>query len=590
MDDRLARLESQVGELARSLRDVEQRLLRLEDGLTIAPESVRAAAAPASPGDAPEAPEKVDFVAVLALVGRTLLGLAGAYLLRAFTSEGLLPQTAGVAAGLAYAFLWIVLADLAGGRGRAVSAAFHGASGALIAIPLIWETTVRFELLSPRAAAAALAILTALSLITARRRNLRSLAWIVSLGAGICALMLGGTAHAPVPFTAFLVFLGIATLWLVRDRPWRVLPWVTAALADLAVLLLTVEAPIAKGLASTGGVLSLQLALFALYAVSFVALAHLRRREIGILGAVQTAAVVVVGYGGAVRLTGSLAPPGAVGPTGAVASTAALLGAASCLFAVILYGIAFLVIDRERQRNVFFYSGLAFALVLGGSHLLLPRPAFVASLLAVLSAGLGSRFSRRVLSLQAALYALAASAASGLLRVAGYAWTASAAKSWPQLSPEALLALAAIAVCLAFPLRGNLAFWRRYAGLPTLILLALAIWAGGGTVIRTLTEGLGPLADPAILATVRTAVLAAAALALAVLPPPRGPEGTALPPPTEGAAREASRLVYPVLFLGAVKLLVEDFSAGRPETLFLSLAFYGGALILAPRLRRPASV
>ena len=50
--------------------------------------------------------------------------------------------------------------------------------------------------------------------------------------------------------------------------------------------------------------------------------------------------------------------------------------------------------------------------------------------------------------------------------------------------------------------------------------------------------------------------------------------------------REASWLVYPVLALGALKLLVEDFPAGRPMTLLVALALYGGALIAAPRLRR----
>ena len=50
---------------------------------------------------------------------------------------------------------------------------------------------------------------------------------------------------------------------------------------------------------------------------------------------------------------------------------------------------------------------------------------------------------------------------------------------------------------------------------------------------------------------------------------------------------EAAWLVYPVLIVGGGKLLLEDFPNGRPATLVLSLTLYGGALILAPRLRRP---
>jgi hypothetical protein len=48
--------------------------------------------------------------------------------------------------------------------------------------------------------------------------------------------------------------------------------------------------------------------------------------------------------------------------------------------------------------------------------------------------------------------------------------------------------------------------------------------------------------------------------------------------------REAAWLLYPVLIAGGLKLFIEDLPTSRPATLFLALAFYGGALILAPRL------
>ncbi len=41
-----------------------------------------------------------------------------------------------------------------------------------------------------------------------------------------------------------------------------------------------------------------------------------------------------------------------------------------------------------------------------------------------------------------------------------------------------------------------------------------------------------------------------------------------------------------MLVAGGFKLLAEDFPAGRPLTLLVALALYGGALILAPRLGR----
>jgi hypothetical protein len=45
-------------------------------------------------------------------------------------------------------------------------------------------------------------------------------------------------------------------------------------------------------------------------------------------------------------------------------------------------------------------------------------------------------------------------------------------------------------------------------------------------------------------------------------------------------------LLYPVLGLGAVKLVLDDLRRGRPATLFLSFVLYGAALILAPRIAR----
>jgi len=76
-----------------------------------------------------------------------------------------------------------------------------------------------------------------------------------------------------------------------------------------------------------------------------------------------------------------------------------------------------------------------------------------------------------------------------------------------------------------------------------------------------------------LLAAVRTAVLAGMAVVLAGL----------------GGRRswpELRWLVYATLAAGAVKLLVEDLGQGRPITLFVAFALYGGALVAVPRLMR----
>jgi hypothetical protein len=590
VEERLAQLESRVATLEGSMRELLERLGSLEaHGPPAA--AVPAAAAPEAEPPEAAAAEVVtetavaetapadtttgdttagdtavtDLATILSLIGRTLIGLAGGYLLRMLTSGGQLPEMAGVAAALGYAVLWLVLADRDGARGRRASAAFHGATATLLAIPLIWETTTRFELLPPAAGAAVLAAFTAFGVTVAWRRELRSVAWLVSVGAGFAGLFLGGHTDHPAPFTGFLVALGIATLAASSHRGWGALPWLTAFLADVSVLLLlTFEDPVEEGLATAGAVLLVHLALGALYAGAFAFLAASEGRALPLLAWPQTAAALAVGWAGAVPAARHL--PGAV----TTLAAAAVVAAGGAYF----YGL--LKLPRERRRDVLFLTSLLGApLLLLGSGLLLPRPALFWALLALAGAWLGYRAERLTPSLHGAVYALAAVADSGLLGAATWALGAAADAPWPPLTAGELLALAAIIACLAFPVRADFAFWRRFSALPRLVLLLLAVWGTGGVLVRLAVPLIagepGSGADPAIVAAVRTAVLAAAAMLLAWAG-------------RSSRLREASWLVYPVLLLGAVKLLVEDFPAGRASTLFVALALYGTALILAPRL------
>ena len=79
-------------------------------------------------------------------------------------------------------------------------------------------------------------------------------------------------------------------------------------------------------------------------------------------------------------------------------------------------------------------------------------------------------------------------------------------------------------------------------------------------------------ADAGAQAVARSAVLVALVLALAWLAPRGQPE--------------LAPLVYPLVAIGALKLLLQDLQAGRPATLVASFGLYGALLILLPRLQR----
>jgi hypothetical protein len=115
---------------------------------------------------------------------------------------------------------------------------------------------------------------------------------------------------------------------------------------------------------------------------------------------------------------------------------------------------------------------------------------------------------------------------------------------------------------------------RMYTGF-SLALSALLVWHAAGLTAGALTgllQQIGyPAARSAYSPTVRTAVITLGAMALA-WSSKRWPQA------------ELSHLAYPLMMLGAYKLVVQDLREERTMALFLSLLLYGGALIVLPRL------
>lgn len=570
MDDRLERLESRVQQLETAIRNLAPRLDALEDRLRGASRGAEgdAAATALPPVREPAAPQAqtVDHVGALSLVGRTFMVMAGAYLLRALTESGALPNWAGIALGLAYAITWTIAADRAGQQ-RPLSAVFHGLASVMIAFPILWEATAKFKLFSAPVSAAALATVAALMLTVAWRRSLRPVAWFATLGALATAIVLFAQTGAIVPYAFVLIALGVGTLWLGYDREWVTLRWPVAIVADVVVVGLTSRA--LAGHESPGITILVQLLLLSAYLASVAARTLVKGRDVIPFEIAQTAAGLVIGLGGAIAIVRS------------TATGSALLGTATVAIGAACYGVAFAFLER-RQRgstNFYFYISLAIVLVLTGTAVLLSPPVLAAvwAVLAVLTTWWGQRFSRVSLTWHGAIYAVAAAFVTGLLASSLAALVAPAGQAWPAFSPAAWVVLVAVAICALIPFptveSGQAALPRS----PRVIVDVVLLIAVSGALVHALAPLVGAQARTAAgrVATLRTAVLSAGGVALAVAG-------------SRPSFVEFGWLLYPVLALGGLKLLTEDLRVSTAGTLFLALACLGAALILAPRLLRTA--
>jgi hypothetical protein len=283
----------------------------------------------------------------------------------------------------------------------------------------------------------------------------------------------------------------------------------------------------------------------------------------------QTIAALVVGLGGALYVTR------------ATGSGDATLGVASVVFGAACYGVAFAFIERQqnRGRNVYFYTSLALVFVLVGMARLLPAEplAGVLAALAVVCCAAWSRIGRLFLLLHGAIYLAAAAMASGAIGydLGAVAFGAPGGWALPGAAMLVVLVAGAASAWLAALQPGN--DGSAHASAPRFAVVLVFVLSAGGTLVGYLAPALGGLPDRSIdagvLATIRTGVLALSTLLIAWIG-------------RHARFREWGWLVYPLLVGIGIKMVAQDFMHSRPATMFVALALYGAALILAPRLRR----
>jgi hypothetical protein len=570
MHDRTEELEAKVAVMAEALRSLEGRVASLESGAGAASAEARreaalaqAVAAAERAGPAGEA----TVTTMLSLLGRTLLVLAGAFVLRALTDSGRLPTAVGAGLGFLYAGVWIALADRAGRAGQTVSAGFHGLSAVLIGFPLLFEAATRFQLVSPTVATLLLAVLTAVALGVAAWRGLPGLAWAIGLGGAATAaalMIVGGHFFAPA---VYLILLGVGALWIGYTRDWFGLRWPIALATDLVLVAVAMRAVAPTVVEGPRVAFALQALLMAAYLGSIAVRTLLLGRDVVPFEIAQTAASLAVGLGGAIYVAVR---------TG---MASAGFGAASIALGVAAYGVAFAFVEKQQKTrtNFYFYATVGILLVLVGSALALPAVArgVVWGLLALVAAAFARWKGRRSFAVHGVAYALAAAFGSGLVLHAVRALRDPPGSPWDALPFASLLVLASVAGC-AWIAAGDGERSTPAAQVPQLLLDAVVAFAAAGVLIGWIAPAvaaqLGPDASPGAVAAVRTGVLVIGVLALAWAG-------------RTDAWREAGWLAYPVLVGIALKIMTEDLPRSRPATLLFSFGLYGAALILVPRLR-----
>lgn len=546
-DITLARLE----ELSRDVADLKRRVATLEGY----PEQHAVGMPPempvlALPGEVGEA--GLEWAGSLVpLFGWGLMGIAGAYLLRALTELGFVPGALGAGLGIAYAASWLLLAAHRAAE-RPVYSIVHGLTAALIMAPMLWEMTVKFHLLSGVLASAVAVCFTVFGLAIGWRRNLTAIAWIATLAGLFTATALFRETHDATVWAVTILVVAAATEFSACRDHWLGLRWVVALAADSAVLmvmLLALRTPDASQVVAApamGALLGLQIALLTIYLSSTIDRTLLRRLNITGFEIGQSAVAFVISIGGALQVTRD-------GQAGALSvGLFCLLGGAAC------YLVSFASLDHQdgRSRNFYTYSTFAILLIVAGCGVLLKENLLVVvwAVLAVAMLLTGILRSRNTLRVHAGVYLVLAVAVSQLIPLALDRIIRTNESAPPALSGGYLLALAGAALCYAVVVA------RRGKLVDASVAASVACWGLLGVAAGWMDA-----------APLRTAMVTALAIVAAWAG-------------SRWSRRELLWLAYPLMALAGLKLVLEDLQLGRSLTLFASLIFFGGGLIVLPRL------
>ena len=557
----------EIEQLNERLQELERRVVALESrGVMPAsapPETLKAAIPQEDSGVLLKEKEKrLGSTSVVPVLGKAVLAIAGAYLLRAVAESGAAPRWIMLMAGIVYAGFWLVWAERSHRSSHFASVIF-GLTAATILSPLLWEGTVRYQALTAGFTAAVLVGMVVLSLGLAWKERLEAIPWIATVAAVGTSMALMVATHELRALTVALLAMALAMEVAACFGRWLGLRLVTALAADFSVLVLGMVMASADGVPASYRAMSSRevnafcVALMLIYGGAAGVRAFLLGKRLAIGEVAQAGAAFALGTWISLRATQG--------------GSAGVLGVVFLLLAVVCYWGAlkrFSGIEMQWNRRV--SANYAAGLVLAGSLLLLSGnfQVLALSVFAVAAVGVFKRTKYLSLGIHGTFYLLAAGMGCGLFRYMAKAM-AGTVPGKPEWSAWAV-AVAAV-VIYAVGSRESEERWRAR------VLWVVPAAVVGSAVAALAVAGIAGLGGGELsasrLSMVRTVVTCVMALGLAYAG-------------SRWNRSELGWVAYGAIGLGALKLVAEDLRFGNASTLMVSLLFYGLILILLPRVTR----
>jgi hypothetical protein len=498
------------------------------------------------------------------LLGKSMLGIAGAYVLRSLAGSNLLPRPLIAALAIAYAIAWLVAASRTKATER-FAGALYAATSALILAPMLWELTMRFGVLTPDVSAAVLGVFAAAATALSWKLENSPVLSISHGAAALTALGLSIVTHVMIPFLVLLLIM-LATCEYQGIRTGRRgVRTLVAAVTDVAVWILIflyrtpestrTDYP-ALGVAALVAPAGL---LFLITVAAVVFKTTVLERRITALEAIQSMVTFLLSACAALFLVPQLG--------------GRIVGIVCLVFAGVCYAGAFAFFRRRPElRNFHVFALWSAGLLLAGIYLSLPPGWAMVCLVAaaIASALIAVRLCCITLECHGILYLTVAAVGCGLL---SYSFQALAGSVPVKVGWSIFLVAGCALLCYIAARERERESWQ--SQILHLIPALLAVCAAAALTTHGLLWLMALRITPDVfhVALIRTLIVCAIALLLAFA-------GSRWRRP------EMTRIAYAALAFVAAKLLFEDLRHGHMEFIAGSIFLFAMTLIGVPRLAR----